>query len=221
MCGFSSRLCFRSFGRPPRIIRGQRKGNAQISDGAALTLDWGASHRPRRISVSTGRPGSSTASAVVEDAICAAITRQWFDAEQVDVAVGVRQLISCARGRADCGAEESHRHLPARSGRTAFTGRNSRLMKPRGSTIAHALTHDACARRWSGGARTPGSSSPSITRLATRLRPTLQAAVAASGGKVLGSVRHPLNTADFQLLPAAGAGIRAPRSWRWPTAAAT
>ena len=53
------------------------------------------------------------------------------------------------------------------------------------------------AGRWSSAARTPGSSSPPTMPSAMALERDAANVVKESGGKVLGDVRHPLNSSDF------------------------
>ena len=92
---------------------------------------------------------------------------------------------------------------------TAFTGRPARPMKPRGSTMLCADQH-ACAL---GGGPRRQNTWFFITvdyAFGNSLEADATSAVVASGGKVLGSVRHPLNTADFSsyLLQAQASGAK-------------
>jgi hypothetical protein len=108
---------------------------------------------------------------------------------------------------------------PARSGPQRSPERTARPTKPRGSTIRTRSPRRLRAR-WSGGARTPGSSSPSITRLATRLRPTPRAPCLPAAARCWA-------VCAIRSIPRISAPTccrrrhPAPRSWRWPTAAAT
>ena len=72
-----------------------------------------------------------------------------------------------------------------------------------------------CWRR----ARTPGSSSPPTTRSARACRTRRRGRWSGTAARSLGSVKHPLNTADFSSYLLRRARRPAPRSWRWPMAA--
>ena len=140
--------------------------------------------------------------------IAAAIARQWFDVDKVDmvidfdnssVALAVEQL-----------AKERHRIAIATAvGTTDFTGKAC-------SPTAISWTYDSYALTTSL-ARTMtrhGLDSWFFITVDYTFGHSLEAdttrAVLASGGRVLGSVRHPLNTADFSsyLLQAKASGAK-------------
>jgi branched-chain amino acid transport system substrate-binding protein len=122
------------------------------------------------------------------------IARQWFDVDKVDtivdvpnsgVALAVNNIVKEKNGvYINSGA--ARRISPMRSvRRTPCTGPTTPTCSP-----IHR-------RRWSRPAATAGSSSPPTTPSVHALERDTSEVVKSSGGKVVGGVKHPLNTADF------------------------
>jgi branched-chain amino acid transport system substrate-binding protein len=127
--------------------------------------------------------------------IGASIARQWFDADKVDMAIGFDNS-SVALAVGQIAAQKDRIAIAGAVGTTAFTGKNCTATEASWIYDSYALT-TTLARSVVGRG---GDSWFFITvdyAFGHSLEADATRAVLASGGKVLGSVRHPLNTADF------------------------
>jgi branched-chain amino acid transport system substrate-binding protein len=127
--------------------------------------------------------------------IGAAIARQWFDADQVDLAVGFDNS-SVALAVEQIAAQKNRIAIAGAVGTTAFTGKNCTPNEAAWLYDSHALT-TTLARSVVGRGQDTWFFITVDYAFGHSLEADAASAVLASGGKVLGSVRHPLNTADF------------------------
>jgi branched-chain amino acid transport system substrate-binding protein len=138
----------------------------------------------------------------------ASIARQWFDAEKVDMAIGFDNS-SVALAVEQVAALKNRIAIAGAVGTTAFTGKNCTPNEAAWLYDSYALTNTLARSLVRRGGDTwffitvDYAFGHSLEADATR-------AVLASGGKVLGSVRHPLNNADFSsyLVQAQASGAR-------------
>jgi branched-chain amino acid transport system substrate-binding protein len=138
----------------------------------------------------------------------ASIARQWFDAEKVDMAIGFDNS-SVALAVEQVAALKNRIAIAGAVGTTAFTGKNCTPNEAAWLYDSYALTNTLARSLVERGGDTwffitvDYAFGHSLEADATR-------AVLASGGKVLGSVRHPLNNADFSsyLVQAQASGAR-------------
>jgi branched-chain amino acid transport system substrate-binding protein len=138
----------------------------------------------------------------------AAIARQWFDADKVDMAVGFDNS-SVALAVEQIALQKNRIAIAAAVATTAFTGKDCTPNEASWLHDSYALTN-TLARSVVGRG---GDSWFFLTvdyAFGYSLEADATSAIAASGGKVLGRVRHPLNTADFSsyLLQAQASGAK-------------
>jgi branched-chain amino acid transport system substrate-binding protein len=201
--------------------------SAQISDNVVRI---GVLNDQSSIYADFGGPGSVVAARmVVEDAgskvlgrpveilvadhqgkadVGASIARQWFDTSQVDVAIEFDNS-SVALAVEQVAAQKNRIAIAGAVATMDFTGKNCTPNEAAWLHDAYALTTTLARSVVGRGGNTwffitvDYAFGHSMEAEATR-------AVVASGGKVLGSARHPLNTADFSsyLLRAQASGAK-------------
>ena len=132
----------------------------------------------------------------------ASIARQWFDADKVDLIIGFDNSSVAL-------AVEQVAFQKNRIGTTAFTGKACTPNEAAWVYDAYALTN-TLARSVVGRGQNTWFFITVDYSLGHSLEADATAAVVASGGKVLGSARHPLNTSDFSayLLQAQASGAK-------------
>jgi branched-chain amino acid transport system substrate-binding protein len=138
----------------------------------------------------------------------AAIARQWFDVDKVDMAIGFDNS-SVALAVEQVAFQKNRIAIAGAVGTTAFTGKNCTPNEASWLQDSYALTN-TLARSVVGSG---GDTWYFITvdyAFGYSMEADASGAVLASGGKVLGSVRHPLNSADFSsyLLQAQASGAK-------------
>jgi branched-chain amino acid transport system substrate-binding protein len=140
--------------------------------------------------------------------IGAAIARRWFDAEKVDVAIGFDNS-SVALAVERLAAEHNRIAIAGAVGSTAFTGKACTPTEASWLYDSYALT-TSLARSVVAEGRDTWFFVTVDYAFGHSLEADATTAVLAAGGKVLGSVRHPLNTADFSsyLLQAQASGAK-------------
>jgi branched-chain amino acid transport system substrate-binding protein len=124
-----------------------------------------------------------------------AIARQWFDAEKVDVTIGFDNS-SVALAVEQVALQKNRIAIAGAVATTAFTSKNCTPNEASWLQDSYALTN-TLARSVVGRG---GDTWFFITvdyAFGHSLEADAKSAVIASGGKVLGSTRHPLNNADF------------------------
>jgi branched-chain amino acid transport system substrate-binding protein len=127
--------------------------------------------------------------------IGAAIARQWFDAEKVDLAIGFDNS-SVALAVEQLAAEHNRIAIAGAVGSTAFTGKACTPTEASWIYDSYALT-TSLARAVVAEGRDTWFFLTVDYAFGHSLEADAAGAVLAAGGKVLGSVRHPLNTSDF------------------------
>jgi branched-chain amino acid transport system substrate-binding protein len=137
-----------------------------------------------------------------------AIARQWFEAGKVDMAIGFDNS-SVALAVEQLAAEHDRIAIAGAVGSAAFTGRSCTPTEASWIYDSYALTTSLARSIVAEGL----DSWFFITvdyAFGQSLEADATAAVLAAGGKVVGSVRHPLNTADFgsYLLQAQASGAK-------------
>ncbi len=140
--------------------------------------------------------------------IGAAIARRWFDAEKVDMAIGFDNS-SVALAVEQLAAEHNRIAIAGAVGSTAFTGKACTPTEASWIYDSYALT-TSLARSVVAEGRNTWFFLTVDYAFGHSLEADATSAVLAAGGKVLGSVRHPLNTADFSsyLLQAQASGAK-------------
>ena len=140
--------------------------------------------------------------------IGAAIARQWFDAEKVDLAIGFDNS-AVALAVEQLAAEHDRIAIAGAVGTTAFTGKSCTPTEASWIYDSYALT-TSLARSVVVEGRDSWFFLTVDYAFGHSLEADAAGAVRAAGGKVLGSVRHPLNTADFSsyLLQAQASGAK-------------
>jgi hypothetical protein len=140
--------------------------------------------------------------------IGAAIARRWFDAERVDMAIGFDNS-SVALAVEQLAAERNRIAIAGAVGSTAFTGKACTATEASWIYDSYALTTSLARSVVAEGRDTWFFLTVDYT-FGHSLEADATDAVRAAGGKVLGSVRHPLNTADFSsyLLQAQASGAK-------------
>lgn len=138
----------------------------------------------------------------------ASIARQWFDSDKVDLAIGFDNS-SVALAVEQVAAQKNRIAIAGAIGTTAFTGKNCTPNEAAWVYDAYALTTTLARSVVARGGDTWFFITVDYT-LGHSLEADATSAVLASGGKVLGSARHPLNTADFSsyLLRAQASGAK-------------
>jgi len=136
------------------------------------------------------------------------IARQWFDVGKVDMAIGFDNS-AVALAVEQLAAEKDRIAIAGAVGSTAFTGKQCTPTEASWIYDSYALTTSVAKALVAEG----HDSWFFITvdyAFGYSLEADASAAVKAAGGKVLGSVRHPLNTSDFSsyLLQAQASGAK-------------
>jgi branched-chain amino acid transport system substrate-binding protein len=212
-------LAAMSFGMPD--------GRAQISDDAVRI---GVLNDQSGLYADLGGPGSVVAARMaVEDAggavlgkpveivfadhqnksdVGAAIAREWFEIGKVDMAIGFDHS-AVALAVAQLAAEKNRIAIAGAVGSTAFTGKSCTPTEASWIYDSYALTTSLAKAIVAEGRDTWFFITVDYA-FGHSLEADATAAVKAAGGKVLGSVRHPLNTADFSsyLLQAQASGAK-------------
>ena len=140
--------------------------------------------------------------------IGAAIARQWFDVGKVDMAIGFDNS-AVALAVEQLAAERNRIAIAGAVGSTAFTGKNCTSNEASWVYDSYALT-TSLAKSIVAEGRDSWFFITVDYAFGHSLEADATAAVQAAGGKVLGSVRHPLNTSDFSsyLLQAQASGAK-------------
>jgi branched-chain amino acid transport system substrate-binding protein len=140
--------------------------------------------------------------------IGAAIARHWFDAEKVDLAIGFDNS-SVALAVEQLAAEHNRIAIAGAVGSTSFTGKGCTPSEASWIYDSYALT-TSLARSVVTEGRDTWFFLTVDYAFGHSLEADATSAVLAAGGKVLGSVRHPLNTSDFSsyLLQAQASGAK-------------
>jgi len=138
----------------------------------------------------------------------ASIARQWFEAGKVDMAIGFDNS-SVALAVEQVAFQTNRVAIAGAIGTTAFTGKACTPNEAAWVYDAYALTNTLARSVVRRGEDTWFFITVDYS-LGYSLEADATSAVVASGGKVLGSVRHPLNTADFSsfLLQAQASGAK-------------
>ncbi len=138
----------------------------------------------------------------------ASIARQWFDADKVDLIIGFDNS-SVALAVEQVAFQKNRIAIAGAIGTTAFTGKACTPNEAAWVYDAYALTNTLARSVVSRGQNTWYFITVDYS-LGHSLEADATAAVVASGGKVLGSARHPLNTSDFSayLLQAQASGAK-------------
>jgi len=137
-----------------------------------------------------------------------AVARRWFESEGVDMAIGFDNS-SVALAVEQLAAQYNRIAIAGAVGSTAFTGKNCTANEASWLYDSYALTTSLAKSIVAAG----NDSWFFITvdyAFGHSMEADATAAVEAAGGKVLGSVRHPLNTSDFSsyLLQAQASGAK-------------
>ena len=127
--------------------------------------------------------------------IGASIARQWFDADKVDMVIGFDNS-SVALAVEQVAFQLNRVAIAGAIGTTAFTGKSCTPNEAAWVYDAYALTNTLARSVVRRGEDTWFFITVDYS-LGYSLEADATSAVVASGGKVLGGVRHPLNTADF------------------------
>jgi branched-chain amino acid transport system substrate-binding protein len=125
----------------------------------------------------------------------ASIARQWFEADKVDMAIGFDNS-SVALAVEQVAFQTNRIAIAGAIGTTAFTGKACTPNEAAWVYDAYALTNTLARSVVRRGDDTWFFITVDYS-LGYSLEADATSAVVASGGKVLGGVRHPLNTADF------------------------
>jgi branched-chain amino acid transport system substrate-binding protein len=138
----------------------------------------------------------------------ASIARQWFDADKVDMVIGFDNS-SVALAVEQVAFQTNRIAIAGAIGTTAFTGKACTPNEAAWVYDAYALTNTLARSIVRRGQDTWFFITVDYS-LGHSLEADATSAVLASGGKVLGNVRHPLNTADFSayLLQAQASGAK-------------
>jgi branched-chain amino acid transport system substrate-binding protein len=140
--------------------------------------------------------------------IGAAIARQWFTSDKVDLAIGFDNS-SVALAVEKLAADHNRIAIAGAVGSTAFTGKACTPTEASWIYDSYALT-TSLARAVVAEGRDTWFFLTVDYAFGHSLEADATSAVVAAGGKVLGSVRHPLNTSDFSsfLLQAQSSGAK-------------
>lgn len=138
----------------------------------------------------------------------AAIARQWFDADKVDLAIGFDNS-SVALAVEQVALQKNRIAIAGAVATTAFTGKNCTPNEASWLHDSYALTN-TLARSVVGRGENTWFFLTVDYAFGHSLEADAKNAVVASGGKVLGSARHPLNNSDFSsyLLQAQASGAK-------------
>ena len=137
-----------------------------------------------------------------------ALARRWFENESVDMPIGFDNS-SVALAVEQLAAEHNRIAIAGAVGSTAFTGKNCTRNEASWIYDSYALTTSLAKSTVAEGRDTWFFITVDYA-FGHSLEADATAAVQAAGGKVLGSVRHPLNTSDFSsyLLQAQASGAK-------------
>ena len=137
-----------------------------------------------------------------------AIARRWFESEGVDLAIGFDHS-AVALAVEQLAAQYDRIAIAGAVGSTAFTGKSCTPNEASWIYDSYALTTSLAKSVVAEGRDTWFFITVDYT-FGHSLEADATAAVEAAGGKVLGSVRHPLNTSDFSsyLLQAQASGAK-------------
>jgi branched-chain amino acid transport system substrate-binding protein len=137
-----------------------------------------------------------------------AIARRWFESEGVDLAIGFDNS-AVALAVEQLAAQYNRIAIAGAVGSTAFTGKNCTPNEASWIYDSYALTTSLAKSTVAEGRNTWFFITVDYA-FGHSLEADASAAVLAAGGKVLGSVRHPLNTSDFSsyLLQAQALGAK-------------
>src|SRR5690348_10075207 len=140
--------------------------------------------------------------------IGAAIARQWFDVDKVDMAIDFANS-SVALAVEQLAKDRNRIAIATAVGTTDFTGKACTPNEASWLYDSYALTH-SLAREVTKQGRDTWFFVTVDYAFGHSLEADTTKAVLAAGGKVLGGVRHPLNTADFSsyLLQAKASGAK-------------
>jgi branched-chain amino acid transport system substrate-binding protein len=138
----------------------------------------------------------------------AAIAREWFEVGKVDMVIGFDHS-AVALAVEQLAFEKNRIAIAAAVGSTAFTGKSCTPTEASWIYDSYALTTSLAKAIVAEGRDTWFFITVDYA-FGHSLEADATAAVKAAGGKVLGSVRHPLNTADFSsyLLQAQASGAK-------------
>jgi branched-chain amino acid transport system substrate-binding protein len=138
----------------------------------------------------------------------AAIARKWFETGGVDMAIGFDNS-AVALAVEQLAADHNRIAIAGAVGSTAFTGKNCTPTEASWIYDSYALTTSLAKAMVAEGHDTWFFITVDYT-FGQSLEADASAAVKAAGGKVLGSVRHPLGTSDFgsYLLQAQASGAK-------------
>jgi len=136
------------------------------------------------------------------------IARQWFDVGKVDMAIGFDNS-AVALAVEQLAADKDRIAIAGAVGSTAFTGKQCTPTEASWIYDSYALTTSVAKALVADGRDTWFFITVDYA-FGYSLEADASAAVKAAGGKVLGSVRHPLNTSDFSsyLLQAQASGAK-------------
>jgi branched-chain amino acid transport system substrate-binding protein len=137
-----------------------------------------------------------------------AVARRWFENEKVDMAIGFDNS-AVALAVEQLAFERNRIAIAGAVGSTAFTGKNCTPNEASWIYDSYALT-TSLAKSTVAEGRDSWFFITVDYAFGHSLEADATAAVQAAGGKVLGSVRHPLNTSDFSsyLLQAQASGAK-------------
>jgi branched-chain amino acid transport system substrate-binding protein len=137
-----------------------------------------------------------------------AVARRWFENENVDMAIGFDNS-SVALAVEQLAAEHNRIAVAGAVGSTAFTGKNCTANEASWIYDSYALTTSLAKSTVAEGRDTWFFITVDYA-FGHSMEADATAAVQAAGGRVLGSVRHPLNTSDFSsyLLQAQASGAK-------------
>src|SRR5215813_5519472 len=140
--------------------------------------------------------------------VAVAIARRWFESEAVDMATGFDHS-AVALAVEQLAAQYNRIAIAGAVGSTAFTGKNCTPNEASWIYDSYALTTSLAKSTVAEGRDTWFFITVDYT-FGHSLEADATAAVLAAGGKVLGSVRHPLDTSDFSsyLLQAQASGAK-------------
>jgi branched-chain amino acid transport system substrate-binding protein len=143
-----------------------------------------------------------------EPDVGASIARQWFDADKVDLAIGFDNS-SVALAVEQVALQKNRIAIAGAVATTAFTGKNCTPNEASWLHDSYALTN-TLARSVVGRGENTWFFLTVDYAFGHSLEADAKNAVVASGGKVLGSARHPLNNSDFSsyLLQAQASGAK-------------
>jgi branched-chain amino acid transport system substrate-binding protein len=137
-----------------------------------------------------------------------AVARQWFDTGKVDMAIGFDNS-AVALAVEQLAAERNRIAIAGAVGSTAFTGKSCTPTEASWIYDSYALTTSLAKSMVAEGLDTWFFITVDYA-FGHSMEADAASAVEAAGGKVLGSVRHPLNTSDFSsyLLQAQASGAK-------------